>query len=98
MCFQSRTALNLYKLTIKDNHTLDIIIMFFCLKKNCHDEAVVFVAGAGGSSLEISTVKRSVGLPTDGGPKEIVPYVPLLRKEGFNVVVEWIICNRKAWL
>jgi len=56
---------------------------------------VVVVAAApfmlvGISNLVTSTFKRFRGTPAERGAIEIVPYVPLLRKDGLRVVVEWI--------
>lgn len=48
-------------------------------------------AEAGVVSRVTSTFKRSLGAPTDAGAKLIVPYAPLLRKEGLSAVVECTI-------
>jgi len=56
---------------------------------------VVVVAAApfvlvGISNLVTPTFKRFRGTPAERGAIEITPYVPLLRKDGLRVVVEWI--------
>ena len=49
-----------------------------------------FVLGAGASSLVTSTLSLSKGFPAERGAIETVPYVPLLKNEGFRVDVEWM--------
>jgi hypothetical protein len=51
------------------------------------------VGGAGaGSSLGISTRMRFFGAPAERGPKDIDPYMPLLRYVGLITVVECTVC------
>lgn len=59
-CFRSRSALNKYIQNGMDSKdTLNMIIDIG------RHGAVVFTAGAGTSSLEISTFTRSMGVPAD---------------------------------